>query len=219
MLKTFLTATAISGLMVSGAMAQAPAQQQQMPPAATQPAPNAQSGQATGMQNPNRPAAGARTQTGAAPSFISAQQANQMLSSEFVGSDVLGPDNEKIGDVTNILFDTEGQIVGIVVGVGGFLGIGQKDVAIDLAAFEVVPEQTRGNQAAAPARRTGENTGTTTMTTTGVTDPNNISLRVAWTKDQLEQAPSFEQHRAQPATTGRTAPTNRTAPTGGATPR
>ena len=55
---------------------------------------------------------------------------------------MLGPDNAKVGDVSDVLFEKGGKILGLIVGVGGFLGIGEKNVAIDMSAFEVVPAST-----------------------------------------------------------------------------
>ena len=43
---------------------------------------------------------------------------------------MVGADNQKIGDVTDILFDKNGKIEAYIVSVGGFLGIGAKDVAL-----------------------------------------------------------------------------------------
>jgi len=189
MLKTFMTATAIGGLMVSTALAQAPATQEPAaPPAATQPAP---------APSATQPAPSAAA---TAPKFIAAQTTSQFLGSRFRGTDVIGPNNEKVGDVNDVLFDTNGKVVGIVVGVGGFLGIGQKDVAIDLAAFEVVPadrDKSAMTGSATPAPATGAGEGMKGS----VMDPNSVNLRVSWTKEQLEKAPSFERYRA-PSTTG-----------------
>ena len=51
---------------------------------------------------------------------------------------MIGSDDKKIGDVSDILFDKDGKIEAYVVGVGGFLGIGSKDVALAPSAFQVV---------------------------------------------------------------------------------
>ncbi len=53
-----------------------------------------------------------------------------MRGSRFIGLDVYGADNQKIGDVDELLVDRQGKVHGVVVAVGGFLGIGQKNVAI-----------------------------------------------------------------------------------------
>ena len=74
--------------------------------------------------------------------FVNSQRQDQYLASKFKGTDVVGSDSQKIGDVSDILFDKDGKIEAYVVGVGGFLGIGAKDVALAPTAFEVV----RGRQ-------------------------------------------------------------------------
>jgi len=165
MLKQLIISAAVSGLAVSGALAQA------NPPAANPP------------KNP--PAANQMTPPAASPKFVAAQKADQWAFSKFKGTDVLGPDNAHIGDVVDVLFDKGGKVEAVIVGVGGFLGIGEKNVALDMSAFQVVPS----------------NTGST-VNTTPSNDPNDIKLKVSWTKDQLKAAPSFEYWKAQNATTG-----------------
>ncbi len=51
-------------------------------------------------------------------------------------------DSQKIGTVSDILFDKDGKIEAYVVSVGGFLGMGAKEVALAPASFEVIPERT-----------------------------------------------------------------------------
>src|SRR5215216_3001009 len=109
MLKTFLSATAISGLMFSAALAQAPSPS---PPAAT-PSPSA-----------TAPAPKADMKADMATGsgqFVAAQKSDQWLASKFKGTNVLGPNNEKVGDVNDLLFDKDGKILAVVVGVGGIL--------------------------------------------------------------------------------------------------
>ena len=90
------------------------------------------------------------------------QAADQWLATKFKGTDVIGSNNEKIGDVNDMLFDQNGRIVAYVVGVGGFLGIGQKDVALAPAAFQVQPATDREEiklQAGDDPRRAQERAG------------------------------------------------------------
>lgn len=124
--------------------------------------------------------------------FVSAQNADQWVFSKFKGSAVLGPNNEHIGNVNDLLFDRGGKILALVVGVGGFLGIGQKNVAIDMSAFQAVPVSTGSTTAQAP--------------NTTSNDPTDVSLKVSWTKDQLQAAPDFQYYKPPAATTG-TGPT------------
>ncbi|HEY8381139.1 MAG TPA: PRC-barrel domain-containing protein [Microvirga sp.] len=95
---------------------------------------------------------------------------NLMRGSQLMGVDVYGADNQKIGDIDEVLLDRQGKIHGLVVGVGGFLGIGQKDVAIP---FEQV--QWMSNQEVQAQSNQGGNAGTTTTANTGTTGGTNTA--------------------------------------------
>jgi sporulation protein YlmC with PRC-barrel domain len=87
-----------------------------------------------------------------------------MRGSQLMGIDVYGADNQKIGDIDEVLVDRQGKIHGLVVGVGGFLGIGQKDVAIP---FDQVQWQSNQEvQASANANQGGSGTNTAGGVTT-----------------------------------------------------
>jgi hypothetical protein len=113
---------------------------------------------------------------GAAPA-VTQQKPDQYLASKFRGTDVISPDNQKIGDVTDILFDKNGKIEAYIVSVGGFLGIGAKDVALEPSKFQVVAAE-----------------GNTSYE----------RLKLSMTKDQLQQMASFEAYSppVQRQTTG-----------------
>jgi sporulation protein YlmC with PRC-barrel domain len=119
MMKKLLLGAAVSALMVSGTLAQAPNASQPSRPAASKLATN---GQGAGKAD-----------------FVMSQKPDQWLASNFKGTDVVGPDNKKIGDVSDILFNKTGKIEAYVVSVGGFLGMGSKNVAITPNSFDVMP--------------------------------------------------------------------------------
>jgi sporulation protein YlmC with PRC-barrel domain len=162
MLKKLMVSAAISTLMVSGAMAQADTPKADMPKAE---APKA------------APADTAK--------FLQSQSSDQLVFSKFKGTDVLGPDNAHVGNVNDMLFDKNGKILGLIVGVGGFLGIGEKNVAIDMTAFQMVP-----------ASSVSSTTGAGGAASSSSDDPTNVKLKVTWTKDQLKNAPDFQYHKA-----------------------
>jgi hypothetical protein len=139
--------TAVSGMMISGVFAQA---------------------------QPLGPAAKETVAPASSVNFITSQSQDQWVFTKFKGTDVVGPDDAKVGSVSDLLFDRTGKIIGVVVGVGGFLGIGAKTVAMDMNAFDVVPPNPT------EPRFTGSNN-----------DPTHVKLKVSWTKDQLKEAPNF----------------------------
>lgn len=90
--------------------------------------------------------------------LITEQEEQQILSTELIGMEVLQPQGERLGTLESLLFDEDEKIVGGVVSVGGFLGIGAKSVALSWDAFEVRKDEravlvdlTREQLEAAPA--------------------------------------------------------------------
>ncbi|KQZ33395.1 photosystem reaction center subunit H [Mesorhizobium sp. Root552] len=107
MIRTLLATTALATLLASGAMAQ-----DTTAPAPTAPAPM------TDSAVPAAPVA----------------QSDGSLVTNIIGESVFngpGDDAENIGNVSDVVFDKDGNATSVVIGVGGFLGIGAKDVAFD----------------------------------------------------------------------------------------
>lgn len=92
-----------------------------------------------------------------------AMHMNHNLASNLIGSSVYGSpseDADMIGDINDIVISPEGQVASVIVGVGGFLGIGEKDVAVEYKTIEwverdgerwLVANMTREQLEAAPA--------------------------------------------------------------------
>ncbi len=130
MFRTLLASTALSLVMVGGAYAQdAPMEPAPMDPAMEAPA--------TDMA-PEVPADPLVT---AAEAGINA---DGWLATELVGMDIhnsTADDAETIGEVNDFILAQDGGVAAVVVGVGGFLGIGQKNVAISWADLELVVDE------------------------------------------------------------------------------
>jgi len=118
--------------------------------------------------------------------FVASQSTDQLVFSKFKGSDVVGPNDESIGGVNDLLFDKSGKILGVVVGVGGFLGIGQKNVAMDMSAFQLIPASNGSSPGSSSAG------GPAPAASNRSDDPTKFKLKVAWTKEQVQQAPDFQ---------------------------
>lgn len=126
------------------------------PPPATKPMPSAAGGAAGARSNATNPTAPAANKgamdTSAKPgmdakagmpdatpatAILQGKQADQWMSSKIVGATVYSKANKKIGDVNNLLVSSDGKVDGVVVGVGGFLGVGEKNVALDYRAVTI----------------------------------------------------------------------------------
>ena len=153
---------------------------------------------ALAQSNPPAATANPPAATATAPAPASVSQSAAWRSSKLIGLNVYNDQNEKLGDISEILFDKSGKVEGIVIGVGGFLGMGQHDIKVDMAKLKFVDEPVR----------TSATTTTTTTTTTGAANPNRpaatttTTTRSKWypdhailsgvTKDQLKAMPQFK---------------------------
>jgi hypothetical protein len=62
--------------------------------------------------------------------FLKEQTADDMLATSIIGKPAVNSQDETIGDVNDLITDRSGKITAALIGVGGFLGIGEKDVAV-----------------------------------------------------------------------------------------
>ena len=97
--------------------------------------------------------------TGAKVDVVPAQEENEMLAQNMVGSNVYNHNNEKIGDINDLVIERDGKVKAIVVGVGGFLGIGERNVAIPYHDVKIMHraeyDQMYGNRGGAGGAGTG----------------------------------------------------------------
>lgn len=82
----------------------------------------------------NRPAATAPAQ----PQMV--QINGPVRASSLMKATVRNAANEKVADVSDLLVEPDGKVKSVVLGVGGFLGIGERNVAIDLASMKMMQE-------------------------------------------------------------------------------
>lgn len=179
-MKKLMLTTAMSALLIGAAVAQSSPPANPAAPSAANPAP--------GVTGPAPSTPSAMTTTSSAPQTVASQKPDQWLASKFQGTDVLGTDDKKIGDVSDILFDKDGKVDAYVISVGGFLGVGSKEVALAPSSFTVVKDSHGGFD----------------------------KLKLSMSADQLKAAANFERYNPPRATTGQGSPG--TNPRPGATP-
>jgi sporulation protein YlmC with PRC-barrel domain len=79
---------------------------------------------------PTKAAVTAATTTVSASNWLTGEATGQWRGSRMIGLKVYNDANEKIGDIAELIVDRSGKIEAVVVGAGGFLGIGERDVAV-----------------------------------------------------------------------------------------
>ena len=144
MLKKLMMSTALSAVMATAAFAQAPSS-----PSSSTPAPAAQS-QGSGKAN-----------------FVTAQKPDQWLATKFKGTDVLGADNQKIGDVSEFCSTRAGRST--------------PTSSVSVASSASVRRTSRSNRATSKWCRDKMSAD---------------KLKLSMTKDELQQAENFERYKA-----------------------
>ncbi|WP_028750558.1 PRC-barrel domain-containing protein [Rhizobium leucaenae] len=83
------------------------------------------------MQNDAKaPAPAPTTTTAQGAGYLTEQSADQMSAKTYIGQSVYNGQNKSIGSIDDLILQKQGGIVAAIVGVGGFLGLGQKNVAV-----------------------------------------------------------------------------------------
>jgi len=133
----------------------------------------------------------------AAPAATTATDTEKMMlkgnwrASKLMGLDVHNEANEKLGEINELILDKNGKVNAVVIGVGGFLGMGEHDIAVSMDKLKFVEEPTR-TSSTAPAT-------TTRDTTTGAaTAPARTADANDWTPDHAVMSGTKEQLKAMP---------------------
>ncbi len=76
---------------------------------------------------------------------IVTQPAESIMARDLIGQTVNAPDNTKIGSISDLIMSKDGRTVeGFVIGVGGFLGIGERSVALKMDRLKITPKADGG---------------------------------------------------------------------------
>jgi sporulation protein YlmC with PRC-barrel domain len=71
---------------------------------------------------------------------IVTQPEESVLARDLIGQTVTTPDNARIGTISDLVLSKDGRSVdGFVIGVGGFLGIGERNVALKMDKLKIAP--------------------------------------------------------------------------------
>ena len=117
--------------------------------------------------------------------------------SKLMGLDVYNDANEKLGDINELILDKNGKVAAVVIGVGGFLGMGEHDIAVSMDKLKFVEEPIRTSSTAPTTKET-----TTKETTTGAATTTTTTSRAGnandWTPDHAMMSATKEQLKAMP---------------------
>ena len=183
MTKTFLTSVAAGALFLGAALAPAAYAQDTKQPAAGETIQQPMTGDAATGTTPGDTAANPTTtptedtaqtpavtpteDTAQAPAggeYLTAQSEDQISANTYIGQAVYNSADESIGKISDLIMEKSGGIDAAIIGVGGFLGIGEKWVAVPFEKVAI----------------------------TQVPDSDDVKLTTTETAESLQAAPEFK---------------------------
>jgi hypothetical protein len=118
---------------------------------------------------------------------------------KMIGLDVYNQNNEKLGDISEILTDPTGKIRTAILGVGGFLGVGERMVAVNFDQLKFVNQPIEAKMASSTASAPATTPQTTTGAATTARPARSASEQwypdhavINLTADQLKVMPQFQ---------------------------
>jgi len=74
--------------------------------------------------------------------YLTTQPENTFHADSLIGNNVKSTveEDEDIGTISDLIIDEDGQIQAVVMGIGGFLGMGEKDVAVEWDSLELTKD-------------------------------------------------------------------------------
>ncbi|MBB4288644.1 sporulation protein YlmC with PRC-barrel domain [Rhizobium leguminosarum] len=135
--------------------------------------------------------AAAPTADTAQAGYITEQAPDQVSANTYIGQSVYNGNNESIGSVNDLIMKKDGGLVAAIIGVGGFLGIGEKNVAVPMDKITVAQNTQDGS----------------------------VKLTTSETAESLKAAPEFKTLAMQSAEKAPAATGTDTTATGSTTPK
>lgn len=105
---------------------------------------------------PTDPAAANSTMAATTDTYLTEQSATQISANTFIGQSVYTSSDDSIGEINDLIIEEKGGIVAAVIGVGGFLGIGEKDVAVPMSKITVTRDADDANELRLTTMETAE---------------------------------------------------------------
>ena len=127
--------------------------------------------------------------TAAFAQMQTASDKGQWQASKLIHMNVYNAQNEKVGDIKELMLDKNGRVNAVAIGVGGFLGMGERDVAVKFDELKWSNE---------PVKSADSKASTTTGSAQSQANrdrnyPDHAVLNA--TKDQLKAMPQFDYNK------------------------
>lgn len=188
MISRFVIAAMMSTALIGTAVAQSSTEPSTSPPSATAPATPSTTNKSDAMP------------------LRSTSTEGEWRSSKMIGLNVYNEGNEKLGAISDLILDKDGRIASVVIGIGGFLGMGEHNIAVNFDQLKWMDEPVKTTTSDARPSGSSGSSGIGTMGATGtgstVGSASSSAPAKTWhpdhavlanaTKEQLKAMPAFK---------------------------
>ena len=128
--------------------------------------------------------------------FITQQTEGVLRVSDLIGQSVFGADNQDVGEIEDVILDTDGRVAAVVIEMEGGLGLGDREIAVPASSIQVDPVESTAStgtirsQGLPASTAAGQQTRAETSLNNILT-PGRVILTIPM--DQLKSAPEFDE--------------------------
>jgi len=120
--------------------------------------------------------------------YVPRQKPTEWTAQALIGRTVENDKGDNLGDINNVILNERGQVVAVTIGVGGFLGMGEKNVGVPFQALDFKLDTDRSDldkRSEGPAEKKAEREARFD------TEHSNVQIVLNASKEELEAAPEF----------------------------
>jgi putative membrane protein len=121
--------------------------------------------------------------------YITRQAPTDWTAEALIGRTVENRSGDNLGEINNVIINEKGDVVAVVIGVGGFLGIGEKNVGVPFEDLDFKMAEAVKDRTDKTAKE--ENQKTDSLAARFDTEHQDIRIVLNTTKEDLEAAPAF----------------------------
>lgn len=123
--------------------------------------------------------------------YVARQKPTDWTAQALIGRTVENDQGDNLGDINNVILNEKGDVVAITIGVGGFLGIGEKNVGVPFQALDFKTSEPRSDMVTQRDEPSDRDRQVEDRNARFDTEHSNIRIVLNATKEQLEATPEF----------------------------
>jgi putative membrane protein len=123
--------------------------------------------------------------------YITRQAPSDWTAEALIGRTVENANGDNLGEINNVIINEKGDVVAVVIGVGGFLGIGEKNVGVPFDELQFKTAEAMKDRTDNATREDQAEQKKDSMAARFDTEHQDIRIVLDTSKDDLEAAPAF----------------------------